>query len=94
MGMHTIIVDTDGEIRFIDHDELAELRNAICDVTIARASNVEPEKVDGQIRWFADLAPVNGPKLGPFINRSEALDAEIKWLIANQIPKPTQPTAD
>ena len=38
-----------------------------------RASHVEPD-ADG--RWWADLSPVAGPRLGPFEVRSAALDAE------------------
>jgi hypothetical protein len=46
---------------------------------IRRASQVEPD-TDGN--WWADLAPVGGPKLGPFGRRSEALAAEQSWLEA------------
>jgi hypothetical protein len=49
-------------------------------VTIRRASHVEP---DEQGRWFADLGPVSGPRLGPFVLRSQALDAERAWLEVN-----------
>lgn len=42
-----------------------------------RASHVEP---DAQGRWWADLAPVGGPILGPFTLRSQALQAEHAWL--------------
>src|SRR6516165_9519012 len=49
---------------------------------IARASRVEPDE-DG--RWWADLGPVRGPKLGPFARRSEALDAEKTWLERNSL---------
>ncbi len=48
-------------------------------VEIRRASHVEP---DAAGEWWADLAPVGGPKLGPFARRSEALDAEVAWLLA------------
>lgn len=44
---------------------------------IRRASQVEPDEA-GQ--WWADLAPVAGPKLGPFKLRSDALAAEAVWL--------------
>jgi hypothetical protein len=46
-------------------------------VQIARASHVEPDQLG---RWWADLAPVAGPRLGPFRLRSQALVAEVHWL--------------
>ena len=49
-------------------------------LSIQRGSHVEPT-VDGQ--WTADLAPVNGPLLGPFPARAEALAAEQTWLLAH-----------
>lgn len=59
-------------------------------LTIRRASHVEP---DEQGRWWADLAPVGGPKQGPFAHRSEALDAEQEWLAQHWLgrtnPDPT-----
>jgi hypothetical protein len=48
-------------------------------VAIQRASHVEPDMTG---RWFADLTPVAGPILGPFVCRSEALAAEQLWLEA------------
>ena len=33
--------------------------------------------------WQADLAPSNGPVLGPFRNRQHAINAEIAWLQSN-----------
>jgi len=45
--------------------------------SITRASHVEP---DATGRWWADLAPVGGPRLGPFERRSQALAAELDWL--------------
>ncbi len=50
------------------------------DVQVRRGSHVEPDR-DG--RWWADLSPVNGPTLGPFAKRSEALAAENIWLTAH-----------
>ena len=47
---------------------------------ITRASHVEP---DTSGRWIADLSPVDGPKLGPFDKRTEALAAEVQWLRDN-----------
>ena len=46
-------------------------------LAICRASHVEP---DERGQWQADLAPVNGPRLGPFECRSAALAAEEAWL--------------
>lgn len=46
-------------------------------VQITRASHVEP---DEEGRLWADLAPVGGPRLGPFVRRSDAMDAERDWL--------------
>ena len=48
--------------------------------TITRASHVEP---DDSGQWFADI--VDGPKLGPFTRRSEALQAEVAWLTENRL---------
>jgi hypothetical protein len=49
-------------------------------VTIDRASYVEP---NAHAQWQADLTPVGGPRLGPFLRRSEALAAELHWLAAH-----------
>lgn len=64
------------------YDESLDLR-AIGSLSIRRASTVEPDEV-GQ--WWADLNPVNGPKLGPFPLRSDALAAERAWLEDNWRP--------
>ncbi len=53
--------------------------------TIRRASHVEPDET-GQ--WWADLRPVDGPRLGPYPRRSEALEAEADWLDAFLFPGP------
>lgn len=54
-------------------------------LSITRGSHVEPD-VEGN--WWADLSPVNGPKLGPFPNRSSALAAEAEWLTTNWLVRP------
>ena len=51
---------------------------------IRRASHVEPT---GDGAWEADLAPVGGPRLGPFAKRSAALAAELAWLEAHWLPQ-------
>ncbi|HBL46842.1 MAG TPA: hypothetical protein DDZ90_25980 [Planctomycetaceae bacterium] len=46
-------------------------------LAISRGSYVEPNAA-GQ--WLVDLSPVVGPQLGPFAQRSAALEAETDWL--------------
>jgi hypothetical protein len=46
-------------------------------LSIRRASHVEPDPAG---RWWADLGPSGGPRLGPYRRRSEALRAEEAWL--------------
>ena len=73
-----LVVQPDGDVRCV-YDEAINLA-ALGRVQITRGSHVEPDD-DG--RWFADLAVVHGPCLGPFERRSDALDAELRWLTAN-----------
>ena len=73
-----VLVFPDGLIRCL-YDESLDL-NRLGQLSIARGSHVEP---DHQGQWFADLAPVSGPYLGPYVRRSQALDAEREWLEAN-----------
>lgn len=73
-------VSTIGHVRAIYSDDLAPLLSE-GQASISRASHVEP--CEGG--WTADLSPVNGPTLGPFPLRSQALQAEIEWLEANII---------
>lgn len=49
-------------------------------LAIRRASHVEP---DDKGCWWANLSPVRGPLLGPYKQRSDALDAERRWLEDN-----------
>ena len=70
-----LLVKPDGTVRAI-YQEAIDL-GVLGRLTITRASSVEP---DEQGRWRADLSPVNGPVLGPFDHRSEALQAEHDWL--------------
>ena len=44
---------------------------------------IENRFPDDQGRWWADLAPVDGPTFGPFDRRTQALDAERAWLEAH-----------
>jgi hypothetical protein len=70
-----LIIGPGGQVRCL-YDEAIDLA-VLGPLKIVRASHVEPDE-DG--RWWADLAPVNGPKLGPFGQRSHALEAERVWL--------------
>lgn len=75
--MELIIAPT-GVVHAI-YDEALELA-PLGRVSIERASHVEPT---AQGEWLANLAPVNGPTLGPFSRRSDALAAEVAWLRAH-----------
>ena len=79
----TLIVAPSGSIRAIytEDFEFSALGRSV----IRRASLVEP---DGDGRWHADLGPVNGPVLGPFVHRSQALAAEVAWLEGHGLPAP------
>ena len=70
-----LIIGLGGNVRMI-YSELIEA-NALGDPKIERGSHVEP---DQNGLWWADLSPINGPKLGPFLMRSRAIEAEIAWL--------------
>jgi hypothetical protein len=71
-------IDSQGQITCV-YDEVIDL-TALGRLTIRRASQVEPDDTG---RWWADLAPVGGPRVGPFVLRSEALTAERAWLEAH-----------
>ncbi len=71
-----LVVGADGAVGCI-YDEALDLRE-IGKLQITRASHVEPDR-DGF--WWADMGPVGGPVLGPFKNRTEALQAEREWLL-------------
>jgi len=73
-----LVVGQRGDVRTIYADVL-DLRT-IGRTSISRASHVEPDD-DGQ--WRADLTPVGGPVLGPYSQRSQALEAEVAWLRTN-----------
>ena len=75
-----LVVDEGGDVRCIYGEEL-DLRE-LGKLQITRASHVEP---DAEGCWWADMGPVDGPVLGPFTSRSEALAAEREWLNAEAI---------
>jgi hypothetical protein len=80
-----LVVDAVGDVRCI-YDEALDLRE-IGKLQITRASHVEP---DAEGYWWVDMGPVGGPVLGPFKNRTEALEAERRWLLTtSHQSKPT-----
>ena len=76
MATQIINVKRDGTIQFVYDDRLRGLLKQ-GEAKVTRASSVEPDEKN---QWCADLAPVGGPKLGPFAERQAALDAEVRWL--------------
>ena len=79
-----LVIDSRGNVRCV-YSEVIDLA-ALGKVSICRASHVEPDADGG---WWADLAPVNGPRLGPFGRRTEALACEARWLAAHWLTEPT-----
>jgi hypothetical protein len=71
-----LLVDAGGDVKCI-YDEALDLRE-LGKLQITRASHVEP---DAEGYWWADMGPVDGPVLGPYRSRSEALGAEREWLM-------------
>ena len=73
-----LLINANGDVRCIYGEEVDLHEFGV--VKITRGSHVEPT-ADGF--WTADLSPVGGPMLGPFDNRTEALDAERDWLLSH-----------
>jgi hypothetical protein len=73
-----LVIGPTGQVRCL-YQETIDL-SCLGPLEITRASHVEP---DQQGTWWADLSPLNGPKLGPFHRRSEALEAEVACLGVN-----------
>jgi hypothetical protein len=83
---HLIELRPDGTVHFIYDDALAGLLGEGSS-QVARASHVEPTaehdengRPTGNTVWYADMAPVGGPMLGPFKLRETALAEEVAWL--------------
>lgn len=70
-----LIIKPSGDAHCV-YSEAWDLRQ-LGELSIRRGSHVEP---DSHGQWWADLAPVQGPRLGPFQSRSQALIAERDWL--------------
>jgi len=72
------VIAPDGTVTTL-YTELLDLA-ALGAMNIARASQVEP---DDHGQWFAHL--VDGPTLGPYPRRSDALAAEVAWLTMHRL---------
>jgi hypothetical protein len=76
-----LIINNQGDTRCI-YDESIPLRQ-LGHIKIRRGSHVEPTSGG---KWIADMKPVDGPVLGPFSMRSQALAAERRWLEKHWLP--------
>jgi len=70
-----LLIESHGNVRCVYGEDIDLCQ--LGQLSIQRGSHVEPTN-DGQ--WTADLSPVNGPQLGPYPTRTEALAAEVTWL--------------
>ena len=77
-----LMIQPDGTVHCLYGEELD--LHELGSLAIARGSHVEP---DATGQWTADLSPVNGPRLGPFSSRSDALAAERQWLETHWLPQ-------
>ena len=73
-----LVIGTNGTARCLYGEDIDLGR--LGTLTISRASHVEP---DDSGRWFASM--IDGPVLGPFVRRSDALQAEADWLNSNRL---------
>jgi hypothetical protein len=75
-----VVIDSSGTVTTL-YTEVLDFA-ALGAQNIARASHVEPDP-DGN--WFAEI--LDGPTLGPFPRRSDALAAEIAWLMEHRLSR-------
>lgn len=68
-----LFITPEGDLRMV-YGETLDL-TALGRQQVVRASHVEPD--DGG-NWFAHI--IDGPTLGPFGKRSDAIYAEVAWL--------------
>lgn len=81
---HSINIAKDGTLRFIYDETLTPLLNTGA-ATVQRASFLT-EQDDGQ--WIGNLAPVQGPTIGPFPTRALAIEAEREWIEQHWLSHP------
>ena len=80
-----LIIEPNGDVRCIYAEDID--LHQLGPLSLRRGSHVEP---NGDGNWTADLSPVDGPQLGPFATRTEALMAEVQWLHANWLVPSTE----
>ena len=73
-----LVIQPNGDVTMI-YSEVLDLTELGIQ-RIERASHVEPDK---EGRWWAEI--INGPNLGPFSRRSDALAAEVAWLLQHRL---------
>lgn len=73
-----LFISPQGLIRSL-YSDLVEFER-LGHITIDRASHVEP---DERGQWYAHI--IEGPTLGPFSKRGDAIAAEMTWLTANRL---------
>ena len=74
-----LVIAVDG-VTWCIEDEALDLRE-LGTLQFTRASHVEP---DTEGNWWADMGPSSGPMLGLFTSRSQALEAERRWLMGGK----------
>lgn len=84
--MPTLHILPNGTIEFLYNDDLGPLMD-LGTTTIQRASTVDPRQENSKVNWYADLALSQGPILGPFATRDQAIAAETLWLNENFLGK-------
>jgi hypothetical protein len=78
-----LLVDPQGRVHCLWDDGLRPILDALGgELVITRASHVEPT---ADARFTADLAPVGGPVLGPFLAQRAALAAEVDGLTRHNL---------
>jgi hypothetical protein len=73
-----LVIGPDGSARCLYGEDID--LGKLGTLTISRASHVEP---DASGQWFASM--IDGPVLGPFVRRSDALQAEADWLNSHRL---------
>ena len=79
----TVDIKPSGQVRYL-HDDLVAGVIDPGPVTARRASHIEISE-DGKT-WYVDLAPVDGPTVGGFASRQQAVEYEEAWLRERGFP--------